>query len=253
MTLLANMPDSVSPKISDNLELENAQLKSTIKELEQFVHTVSHDLKAPLSSLIGLVRLAMHPDTDEVVLRQYLQLINKSVVQLDTFLQDLINYSRNIRMEISATVVDVRVLVEDIFQNLNHLLEAENVRLEIDSEPLEIYTDYMRLKMVLNNLIANAIFYSSKQQDPYVKVAFEKTRNGLFVRVMDNGIGIDPQHREKIFDMFYRVSSEGTGSGLGLHIVKEAVDRLDGEIEVDSEIGKGSVFKVFIPLPESEV
>lgn len=242
------MADRDFTKTSDQLLQENEQLKTTVKELEQFVHTVSHDLKAPLSSLIGLVRLATHPGTDTEMLREYLSLINKSVVQLDTFLQDLINYSRNIRMDISEMEVDMKVLVSDIFQNLNHLLEAENVKLEMDDKSLEVKTDYMRLKMILNNLISNAIFYSSKSENPFVKVGFERTDEGLKFSVADNGIGIDKEYQEKIFDMFYRVSSAGTGSGLGLHIVKEAVDRLNGTIEVDSEVGKGSTFNVFIPL-----
>lgn len=248
MTSLTTMADRDFTKTSDQLLQENEQLKTTVKELEQFVHTVSHDLKAPLSSLIGLVRLATHPGTDTEMLREYLSLINKSVVQLDTFLQDLINYSRNIRMDISEMEVDMKVLVSDIFQNLNHLLEAENVKLEMDDKSLEVKTDYMRLKMILNNLISNAIFYSSKSENPFVKVGFERTDEGLKFSVADNGIGIDKEYQEKIFDMFYRVSSAGTGSGLGLHIVKEAVDRLNGTIEVDSEVGKGSTFNVFIPL-----
>ncbi len=233
---------------TETLQRENAQLKSDIKELEQFVHTVSHDLKAPLHSMMGLIGLANHPGTPPETVKEYLFHINKSVVQLNTFVQDLINYTRNISMDISGEKIQMTQFVNDIFQNLGYLVEAENLRLEVESPNLDVMGDYVRLKMILNNLISNAIFYSSGAKDAFVKVSFENTAEGLKVKVADNGIGIDEQYHHQIFKMFYRISSDGTGSGLGLYIVKEAVDKLKGKISVESSPGKGAAFTVILPF-----
>lgn len=239
------------PNASQTLSEENEKLKATVKELEQFVHIVAHDVKAPLSSLFGLLKLARHPETTSELLDQYFELMNQSIVQMDTFLQDLIHYSRNLRSKVSLIQVDVKEMVEDVFQNLNYMMGADGVNFEIPQHSLVISTDYMRVKMILNNLISNAIYYSSKSEKPLVKVDFYLKDDSLNLTVKDNGIGIDKEHQEEIFEMFYRVSSSGKGSGLGLYIVKEAVEKLGGRINLDSQLGNGSTFEVVIPLPEN--
>lgn len=238
---------------TNHLLEENEKLKATVKELEQFVHIVAHDVKAPLSSLFGLLKLAKHPETTPDLLDQYLDLMNQSIVQMDTFLQDLIHYSRNLRSEVSSMEINVREVVEDVFQNLNYMMGNDGVNFDIAENSLSVYTDYMRLKMILNNLISNAIYYSSEADKPLVSVDFYRENGHLNITVKDNGIGIDEKHQEEIFEMFYRVSSAGKGSGLGLYIVKEAVEKLGGEINLDSELGKGSTFEVLIPLKEKAV
>ncbi len=116
------------------------------------------------------------------------------------------------------------------------------------SNGIPFYSDRSRLTIVLNNLISNAIRYRNPaEENQFVDVDVTVSKAGANIFIADNGIGIAPEHQEKIFEMFYRVSQRSMGSGLGLYIVKEAVDKLNGSVQVSSDVGKGSKFILYIP------
>jgi PAS domain S-box-containing protein len=247
--LIVNVEDITSKKnYQEKIITQNEELKKINKELDSFVYKASHDIRAPLTSIMGLVNLANRLNPSEPELTDYFMHIRKSVVKLDEFVKELIDHSRNIRMAIVPEVIDFDVLIEEIFQNLSYMESAAKVKRNISIESTALFkSDKTRLKIILSNLIDNAFRYNFASADPYINIKIQTDEKGVLISIADNGIGIAPEHLTKVFDMFYRATEEKTGSGLGLYIVKEAIEKLKGKIDVSSEIGAGTSFKVFLP------
>jgi PAS domain S-box-containing protein len=227
---------------------QNQELAKINAELDRFVYSTSHDLRAPLTSLLGLVNLVeAEPVNDEV--RQYLRMMRTSIGRMDSFISEITDYSRNARTEVVTEPLDVGQLARDCFYDLHHLPGAASIQKEVCAPPPgTLHGDGHRLKIVLNNLIANAILYHAPwQPTPFVRVEVAAEASDWVVRVVDNGKGIPPQHQGRIFDMFYRASDDTKGSGLGLYIVKETVGKMGGNIEVCSAVGAGSTFTIRLP------
>ena len=233
---------------ASRLKEQYNELQKVNKELDQFVYSISHDLRAPLTSVMGLVELSkLESNPDKV--ESYHRMMETSLNRLDSFIQDILHYSRNARLEIQSESVDVDEMIHEVFNQLQFSEMADGIRLEtrIDTNS-EIWTDKRRLRMILNNLISNAVKYCNTQStDRYVRVAVEAYDTKIHLQVSDNGIGIKTQRLPKIFQMFYRATEHSRGSGLGLYIVKEAVEMLGGTIEVHSVEGEGTTFSVHLP------
>ncbi len=241
--------DATEIKIAQQkLKNQNLQLKKLNSELDSFVYSASHDLKAPLSSVKGLIHLAQQ-EVDRDKLEYYLLLINKSIDKLDNFIEDIINLSRNARQEVQIQKIDFKALVDESFDNFRYLKNYEIIDKDIEiKNDILFYSDKRRLIIILNNLISNSIrYFNPSVSKPYLKVSITQNSNNLVISVVDNGLGIEKQYVKKIFDMFFRASSFSDGSGIGLYIVKETVEKLNGKIAVKSEIGKGSAFKITLP------
>jgi PAS domain S-box-containing protein len=236
-------------KYEEALKTSNDELRKSNMELDKFVYSVSHDLRAPLSSILGLVEFSETETTDPAVLEDYGS-IKKSVKKLDGFIQDILDYSRNSRLEIRKEKINFTEVLNDVTNNLKFMSHAKgNVDIRIDIHDGEdIYTDKSRMGIILNNLVSNAIrYYNPVSDNPFVKVSVIPDEHQVRIIVSDNGIGIDKKHHEKIFDMFYRVSKKSVGSGLGLYIVKETIERLNGSLHLESEPEKGTTFNIIIP------
>jgi len=235
--------------IFNKREIENQELKTANYELDRFVYSTSHDLRAPLNSMLGLIEIAKD-DTNEDITREHLIMLKRSAKKMDGFICDILDYSRNARMEVAMEEINFKELITDITENLKFI--GDNNRAiefitEISGET-SIYSDKNRLITILGNLISNAIRYQNAQiANPYVRIQIQISPAETRIVIEDNGIGMSEEVHSKIFDMFYRVSNESVGSGLGLYIVKEAVNKLSGEIKVQSEIGKGTTFLIKIP------
>jgi len=230
---------------------QNNELIKANGDLDRFVYSASHDLRAPLSSVMGLVHLSkVTPNESE--LRQYVEMIGIRVKDLDRVIKDILNYSRNARTEIKSVAVDIDELIQSTWDELRFDLNANNIKMIKSSlEKIVVKTDRDRLKVVLANFFSNAIKYSNpKQENPHMVVSAKLNGDILSIEVSDNGIGIHAEHLPKIFDMFYRATDRGAGSGLGLFIVKETLEKLKGEVEFTSELGKGTSFKIKIPVEQ---
>jgi two-component system, sensor histidine kinase len=228
------------------LQRKNRELDQTNRELDRFVYSVSHDLSAPLKSILGLVnisRITKEP-TDHV---QYLSRIETSVVRLEAFIAEILDYSKNKRQKVVAEQVKLTELCHEILDNLRYMDEFS--RIDIDMKDLqypELVQDKMRLKIILNNLLTNAVKFQKRipGHQPYIKVSSRKDGEVVLIDIEDNGEGIRDEMQSRIFDMFYRGTENAKGSGLGLYIAREAAMRIQGTIYVRSEYGKGSVFTV---------
>ncbi|WP_169513364.1 PAS domain-containing sensor histidine kinase [Flexithrix dorotheae] len=223
-------------------------LKKTNQELDNFVYRVSHDLRAPIASSLGLITLARDEKSIDQI-QVYLDLQEKSLVRLDEFIRDILNYSRNSRIELHEEEIDFNALIEETFQNFHYLEEAKEIEkiLEIQ-QPDVFYSDKRRLTVILNNLISNAIRFSNHYyKNSWIKVSISTDAQNAKIEISDNGIGIKAEHLSKIFEMFYRATEVKNGSGLGLYIVKESVEKLSGEITVQSDGNNGTKFTITIP------
>ncbi|MEM8568759.1 MAG: HAMP domain-containing sensor histidine kinase, partial [Bacteroidota bacterium] len=230
------------------IEQKNKDLEKANTELDRFVYSASHDLRAPLASIRGLVSLM---EMEKVVSNNdYTSKITSRITVMESYINDIVHYSRNARVEVSPEAVNLHAIVSGIVSSLDHFDNASDLKIGnyIDSK-LTLNTDPYRLKVILSNVIANAIKYADLKKDvPFVKISMVRVDTSMELRIEDNGIGIDKMHLHSIFDMFYRASQESYGSGLGLYIAVEAAEKLKYKIEVESEINHGTCFKIKIPF-----
>jgi PAS domain S-box-containing protein len=227
-------------KVEDELKIRNA-------ELDNFVYKVSHDLRAPLSSILGLVNLAKLPGNTDNPL-EYIDIIGGKVEHLDHFIGDVLSHSKNLKMEVTISKVDFTNVIDRTFNDLNYLEGAHEITKSIRIEGIDFYSDPWRISEIFRNLISNAIKYRQTEgveSEVNIKVHVDHLR--AEITFADNGIGIDEANLNKIFEMFYRATEQSDGSGIGLYIVKNAVDKLGGQINVSSRPGQGTRFHIILP------
>lgn len=232
--------------ITDRMKVEE-ELKIRNTELDNFVYKVSHDLRAPLSSILGLVNLAKLPgNTDNPM--DYIDIIGSKVEHLDHFIGDVLSHSKNLKMEVTISRVDFQQVIDRTFNDLNYLDGALTMQRIIRIEGIEFYSDPWRISEIFRNLISNAIKYrqlSGIASEINIRIHVDHLR--AEISFSDNGIGIDEANLNKIFEMFYRATEQSDGSGIGLYIVKNAVDKLEGSIAVASRPGHGTRFNIILP------
>ncbi|MCU0445144.1 MAG: HAMP domain-containing histidine kinase [Microscillaceae bacterium] len=234
--------------ISERRKIEN-QLKDLNLELDSFVYKASHDLRAPLSSLAGLIYLTESEFPQAA--KENFDLMKHSVQKLDKFIQQLAHYSRNNYVNKDWENIKLKSFVLEVIESYKYLDKAEKIHFELEiADNQSINTDAFRLRVILGNLISNAIKYHQIDQErPFLKLKLETSNDFYIIIVEDNGIGISLEYQSKIFDMFTRATTISDGSGLGLYIVKKALEKLKGQIHVQSTRGEGSLFKVQLPIP----
>ncbi len=230
------------------LQRSNEELSKRNTELDNFVYSVSHDLRAPIASVLGLINLAKK-DRDLTMKDTYLEMINSSALQQDHFIKEILDQSRNSRLEVKREPIQFQPIIDETFNQLSFAnptgKAVEKIVMVQQEKPF--YCDRWRLKVILNNIISNAIRYRNGR-DPVIKVNVEITEKGVAqLSIEDNGKGIAKEHINHVCGMFYRATDDGAGSGLGLYIVKETIDKLNGSIEIASVEGKGTTVKLLIP------
>lgn len=224
---------------------QNKELRKVNAELDRFVYSASHEMRSPLSSILGLINVASLDKTPNK--NEYLGYIKHSVERLDSLLQDIVDHSKNARTELEVTPLDLKHEVAEIIEGLAY---SENFT-KIDSKVIcngdgFIHSDANRLRIVLSNLITNAYKHHAPDavSNPFVNVEIDQTESGVKLSISDNGPGIEKNEQEKVFKMFYRATHKSEGTGLGLYIVKEIITNLNGKIKVDSQVGKGTTFTI---------
>jgi PAS domain S-box-containing protein len=246
--------DGVVSDITERKEAEellrkrNTELMKSNMELDKFVYSVSHDLRAPLLSMLGMINIAKE-DTQDDLMSDHLALMESCIKRLDGFIKDILDYSRNSKNEIRKEEINFKELFSHVTRNLKYINGSRKIEIKIDADEAKLFVcDKDRISTVLNNLISNAVWYQNPAVDhPLVNVKIDMSDTETNIIVQDNGIGISKENQPRIFEMFYRVSQNSVGSGLGLYIVKEIVEKLNGKIEVESEIGKGTTFHIQLP------
>lgn len=216
-------------------------------ELDSFFYRVSHDLKGPISSLQGLYNLVKLDVTDSVAL-PYFEMYRSQVNRIHSIVMGLINLTQMKHLEAKKEQIEFYSLVNECIASYSYLENFKRIKFIIEiQDGIEFFSEWTIVNTILQNLIENAIKYSSTV-NPFVKIQVIQAKELLKIVVEDNGHGIDEVHQSKIFDMFYRANLGAKGSGLGLYILKRAVERLNGKIELKSQLHKGSVFTVTLPV-----
>lgn len=218
-------------------------------ELDTFVYSLSHDLRAPLTSLQGLVRFSSL-ETDIESIKDNMLLMDKLLDKQDVFIKDVISLLQRRNLVLQPRKLDLKGLIEDAFSLNEHNADSKSVStaLQITEDLEEIENDIVFVKIIINNLISNAFKYSDPMKgDQFIKVGVSSEGDSIVIKVEDNGIGISKEFHQKIFDMFYILDSRKRGTGLGLYIIKQAVEKLGGTIHLDSVLGQGSKFTISLP------
>jgi len=249
LSLLIYFFNYVTFQYNQIIHQQNQALAKTNEELDRFVYTASHDLKAPLNSIVGLLNIIKLTD-DPKEIKSIFQRIEKSVEALKSFIGEVTTYSRNTRTEIASENINLHNLAEEIHDSLAFDEKARHVAWR-NHIPKDLFfsSDSYRLRIALNNLLSNAVKYADlSKQDPFVEIRATKVENTITITVVDNGIGISVHSHPKLFQMFYRATDKETGSGLGLYIAKESIEKLGGRIQLISEPAKGTSFTITVPF-----
>ncbi|MFM7017151.1 MAG: PAS domain S-box protein [Bacteroidota bacterium] len=235
-------------KIQQDVIHKNEELKKINAELDNFVYSVSHDLRSPLLSIKGILSLVINSQDVNEKTVDYLKMAESTAVRLDGSIQEILEYSRNARMDIKPEEVDLKILVQSIFEDLKFSAELTMEFLIDIEEPSIIVSDKARLNALLKNIIGNSVKYRRTSiENSFVKFKMRHRRNEFHIEVEDNGMGIAEKSISKIFDMFYRGTSSSMGTGLGLYITKEILNKLGGRISVESKVNEGTKMTVILP------
>lgn len=224
------------------------KLKSAIKDLDMFVYRASHDLKSPLASMEGVLNVAFET-TSESNLLMYLEMIRKSHRLLSSTVNDLISLTQVSQKEVKKVAIKLHPLIKDITDTLCLLPQAAGIKVKVCmQESMSVFADEGLLRTVLQNLICNAIIHHrAKGEDRFVLITLLNQPRKILIEITDNGQGIGRNIQDKIYDMFYRGNVNTTGSGLGLFIVKQAIEKMDATIELVSDEEIGATFCIALP------
>ncbi|SNR60765.1 PAS domain S-box-containing protein [Maribacter sedimenticola] len=246
--LVTLIDDTKRKDAEDALALQNVQLKKTNSELDSFVYSASHELRAPLTSVLGLIDLSMSENIDQDLMIN-LQMMEKSIKRLDDFIRDIIEYSRNKHLQISKEPISFQQLIESAIDTFWYLENTKNIKINVSvKDEIPFVSDTKRISILLNNFISNAIKYHDlSKKHPMIWIDITTSKKEAVIVIKDNGLGMEEAQIERIFDMFYRISSQIMGTGIGLFIVKEIMTKLNGTINVTSSLGEGSTFTLKLP------
>ncbi|HSZ71705.1 MAG TPA: HAMP domain-containing sensor histidine kinase [Cytophagaceae bacterium] len=229
-------------RLNLKLKRKNEKLNKINRELDSFVYRSSHDLRSPLTSIMGIINI-IKSETNVEKIQEYMMFQERSVKKLDTLIQDILNISRNARLEIVVEAIPIKQFILHCLEGLSDMEEYGKVSINVDvPESLVVYSDVNRLRVIFHNLFSNALrYYDHTKERPFLTVQLvSPDADRAELLITDNGIGIKYEHLDKVFDMFYRATDQNNGSGLGLYIVKEAIHKIEGKIELKSVYGEGT-------------
>ncbi len=235
---------------NEELIKTNDLLRKINMELDNFVYSVSHNLRAPLMSVLGLVTIArMEEKRSESPSDHLFNMIEHSIHRLDDTLKEILDYSRNARTETAITEVKLDAIFNDTLERLRYLKGFDRIekQIRIDAD-VPIYCDAYRLSIIFQNLISNSIKYQDVEKaKSFIRIEAEVTPQEIRIQFSDNGVGIREEYLSRIFSMFFRATERSEGAGLGLYIVKESVSKLGGEITLESTFNEGTTFNIRLP------
>lgn len=235
-------------RTDERFKSQFVEIENNNRELDKLVKVLSHDLRAPLNSVSGLISLARE-EKNPLEFGNYLNMMEKSLRKLEAFTNDMIASLKN-RGAVVLGELKPHDLVDEIIDELRFAADASGIRFEnLIPEDCIALSDPSRLRIIFSNLISNAIrYHDPEKSDKFVRVSCDKTALSVSFSVEDNGLGISEEHQPNIFETYYTIGNVAGSSGLGLSNVRDAVQKLRGKIELNSKLAQGSVFTVILPL-----
>jgi signal transduction histidine kinase len=248
--------EAAARMMNEQLRNQQKQLKHAFEELsrrnfelDQFLYKVAHDIRAPITSLKGLVHL-MEQEGLAPALQGYLDHMKGSIRRLDGFIRNMYTYASIEQKPLSFEPLDFEALLAEIAYELKEALNERKVTLDykILGKQQPFAGDKVRLHTILHNIISNSIQYVDEKKERHeIKVEVKDLPRLAKLKIEDNGSGIDPHLQDKVFDMFFRGDERSKGAGLGLYIVKQIIEQLQGKIELKSKPGEGTSIEIEIP------
>jgi len=229
------------------LRHQNAELLKTNRELDHFVYSVSHNLRGPLASVMGLLNVAKKMNVDKDVAAMH-EMMTSSILKLDATLKEILDHSRNSRSEVAPLEINWNEIIEACFSKLSYLLPPDRFNKQIHLQAISVFfSDPERLNIIFTNLLSNTILYRDRQRELTVYIEIITLPDEAIITLKDNGTGIREEVMPKVFDMFFRGTEISEGAGLGLYITREIITRLKGSIQLESVPGQGTTVIVKIP------
>ncbi|MEW8619024.1 MAG: PAS domain S-box protein [Candidatus Thiodiazotropha endolucinida] len=230
------------------------ELESAVKELESFVYSVSHDLRAPLRAVTGFAHILVnrHANSLNDEGRHYLENVLQAGSHMGDLIDDLLQYSRTGRGTLQMRPIELAPIIDGLQVTFSERIDNCDAKLIIEKPLATPLGDATLIGQQFSNLIDNALIYHKPDIAPVIRIASKRDDNRVFITIEDNGIGIAPEYHQKIFQVFQRLHSqdEYPGTGVGLAIVAKAARMMSGEVRVESSIGLGSKFTIVLPIAE---
>lgn len=243
--------NELNSELDHRVKERTAKLEAVNKELETFTYTVSHDLKAPLRGIDGYSRLLLenHSDRLDDEGRDFLANVRRATQHMGQLIEDLLAYSRLERRDMQSGKVDARALIEGVLAQCAVDISARGVTVSVAVPFSSMTADRDGLAMTLRNLLENALKFTGNVPQPKIEIGGRDTGNACILSVRDNGVGFDMKFHDRIFDIFQRLhrSEDYPGTGVGLAIVRKAMQRMGGRAWAESEPGQGATFYLELP------
>lgn len=241
------LKDKLTKELEDKVKERTHELEFKNQQLDAFVYKASHDIKGPLKSIIGLAKLGLL-DVPDLNAQEYFKHIETSAGRLDNLLQDLLQVAKIKNTVIESTVIDFQKVIDTIKDGFSNIESFSDFYIDVHiKQDRDFYSDEKMIYSIFQNLIENAFTYRDMRKQKsslYIRIEVDKQKS--VIEFADNGIGINKDLKDKVFDMFFRASDISGGTGLGLYLVKMAVNKIGGRIQVNTEISKGTTFTVVI-------
>lgn len=231
------------------LKEKNERLKKMQSEMNQFVYSLSHELRGPLMSISGVSKLAKMESKDEGML-EYFDMIDSATVRLDDFIYKMLDFYRSTKIDNVVTNISFNDLLGQQLNAYQNKWGLDDIKTTVDIDQEGAFrSDEAKLRVIFNNLFSNAYkFQKEGSGEKIIRLKIKvKDRQEALIVIEDNGIGIDEAHQEEVFNLFHRATQKNVGSGIGLYMVKESVEQLKGNIEMISKLDEGTTFKIKIP------
>jgi PAS domain S-box-containing protein len=252
--ILTDFTEKVQAQLKVEQQLEelktiNEQLKMANDDLDAFVYTASHDLKAPIANIEGLIELLRRRvDSADPQLQSLFQLVELSIGRFQGTIKDLTEVAliprRNLEKEQAINPAEI---IEEVQTLIREMILGSEAKIEVVCDPeARLLFSRSNFRSIVYNLLTNSLKYRAPERPPHIRIGLEKVPGYSLLTVSDNGMGIAPDKQDKIFAMFKRLHTHVEGTGIGLFIIKRIVDSSDGKIEVDSAEGRGTTFRVFL-------
>ncbi len=238
--------------LNEELRQSVARLEAANRDLEAFAHTMSHDLRSPITVIEGFSHVLLEKPKEPSKQQHYLTLIAKGASHMHQLIDGLLRFFALGRQEITFSSIEMTELVRDVWSEVSSLQEDRNLRLEITALP-PAQGDAVMVRQVFTNLFENAIKFRKTDQTTIIEVGGNAEGAMSCYYVKDNGIGFPNEQAQKIFDVFERLHGKYEGSGLGLSIVKRIVERHSGRVWAEGKEGAGATFSFTLPAIGGEL
>ncbi|MEX2566989.1 MAG: hybrid sensor histidine kinase/response regulator, partial [Cyclobacteriaceae bacterium] len=229
------------------LKEKNNRLQKLHTEMNQFVYSLSHELRGPLMSISGISKLAKMEIKNPEIL-EYFEMIDSATLKLDDFIYKMLDFYRSTKIENKIVSIDFKEIFDLLLVDYGKKWNLNDVRIEVDIiQDRPFNSDESKIRVILNNLFSNAYKFQKEAGEKNIRIKIKVLENEAKIEISDNGIGIEEKHRNEVFNLFHRATQRNVGSGLGLYMVKESVEQLQGNVFLNSDLGSGTVITVNLP------